>query len=110
MGNKEKPITIVSPKAEMTKKEIKEVWKEQANYNAGLKEGIDLGRTQMLNDELKFLKSILNNQSIAMQEGINRLCIPTNRKGRYMSVSLNGYIEDKIKELLSSLDKIEVGK
>ena len=58
------------------------------------------GKEEARKEELEFLKSIRNNQSIGMQENINRLCISSERlKQGYISIELNLYLDKRIKQL-----------
>ena len=63
-------------------------------------EGFQKGKLEQKKEELKFLKSIRNNQSIGMQENINRLCIPSEKlKQGYTSIELNLYLDERIEQL-----------
>lgn len=64
-------------------------------------------KKESLEDELEFLESILNNQSILMKENINRLCLPKRNKGSFTSVTLDSYIERRITEIKQKLENLK---
>ena len=86
----------------MNEEELNKIVKEARLFAEGYDLGFQKGKLEQKKEELEFLKSIRDNQSIGMIEGINRLCIPSkSNKGRveYTSITLDCYLNDRIKQL-----------